>query len=154
MFVSELLNSDHLLMDLRATDKKHALQELAVYAGAQLRMPSQVIFDALQRREALGATGLGEGFALPHARIEGLEQFFALFARVSKPLSFDAIDEKPVDLIFLLLMPAQAAEAQVGVMSSVCRLFRTNGFADQVRKARSPSEVLAVVQRGARSLQV
>jgi PTS system nitrogen regulatory IIA component len=144
--LEELLPPDQLLLDLRVADKRHALRELSTYAGAALRMPSQPIFDALERREQLGSTGLGQGFALPHARIEGLDRFFALLARLNRPVAFAAVDDKPVDLLFLLLIPTAHAEEHVALMASICRLMREATFAERVRKSRTTKELHSLLQ--------
>ena len=79
------------------------LLDLASRAAASLNLDPKTIVNALRAREELGSTGLGEGFALPHARIEGLDHFFGMFARLKRPVHFDLVDAKPVDLVFLLL---------------------------------------------------
>jgi len=94
--------------------------------------------------EDLGSTGLGKGFALPHARIDGLPKFFGLFARLARAIDYDAIDGNPVDLVFLLLMPANAGNEHVAALAAVSRRFRDAEAASRLRKADAAT-VLAML---------
>ena len=105
MTIGEIIGPDQVMVGVRVTDKRQLLQDLAGRAATALALDRGVIFDALQARENLGSTGLGKGFALPHARLDGLNEPFALFMRLGRPIDFAAIDEKPVDLVILLLRP-------------------------------------------------
>jgi PTS system nitrogen regulatory IIA component len=98
----------------RASNKQQLLQDLASRVATLLNLDGRVIFDALQAREQLGSTGLGAGFALPHARVEGLDRLFGMFTRLNRPIHFDSIDGKPVDLVFLLLIPPTAGSEHLG----------------------------------------
>jgi PTS system nitrogen regulatory IIA component len=126
---------------LRVRDKGQLLRELAKRAepfGGGI--PSDTILAALSSRETLGSTGLGKGFALPHARIEGLTRFVGLFARLARPIDYDAIDGAPVDLVFLLLMPASADNNSadnnsVAALAAVSRKFRDGASVARLRKA-------------------
>src|ERR1700688_4635634 len=119
MNIDDFIASDRIILDLRVPDKAQLLRELAkrteAIGGAGT---TDTILAALQSREALGSTGLGKGFALPHARIEGLNQFVGLFARLARPIDYDAIDGAPVDLVFLLLMPADGGNNQVAALAA------------------------------------
>jgi nitrogen PTS system EIIA component len=137
MNLAKLLPEDHVICELRAVDKPQLLQELARRAAAASNVPQEQILAALEAREKLGSTGLGQGFALPHARVEGLGGFFALFAKLARPIGYDAIDEKPVDLVFLLLIPPQASSEPITIMASVARCMRDQQFASRLRKAES-----------------
>jgi PTS system nitrogen regulatory IIA component len=110
-------------------------------------VPAEAVLAALQSREALGSTGLGKGFALPHARVEGLTRFIGLFARLGRPIEYDAIDGAPVDVVFLLLMPADAANAQMAALAAVSRRFRNGDTMVRLRKADATA-ALAVLTAG------
>lgn len=135
MDIADLLSVDRIVLGLRVRDKAHLLLELGRRAEALgASVPSGVITDALRHREQLGSTGLGGGFALPHASIEGLPRTFGMLVRLAHPIAFDAIDGRPVDLAFLLLVPVAQTTGNVAALATVSRVFRGN---DQVRKVRS-----------------
>lgn len=135
MDIAELLSVDRIVLGLRVRDKVELLHELGRRAQALgASVPADVITGALLHRERLGSTGLGGGFALPHASIEGLPRFFGMLVRLAHPIAFDAIDGVPVDLAFLLLVPAAQSTGSVAALAAVSRVFRGN---DQVRRLRS-----------------
>jgi PTS system nitrogen regulatory IIA component len=129
----------------RASNKKQLLQDLASRAATLLNLDAQMICNALQAREELGSTGLGNGFALPHARIEGLDRLFGMFTRLNRPVHFDAIDGKPVDLVFLLLIPPAAGSEHLAALASISRYLRDNEFAAKLRKAPSASALCSLL---------
>ncbi len=137
MELADLLTPDRVVVGLRAGDKAQLLQDLSRRAAGALEMPAPPVLAALQAREQLGSTGLGRGFALPHARVEGVTQFFGLFARLGRPVAFQAIDEKPVDLVFLLLIPPQAGAEHVAALAAISRPLRDPAFVAQLRQAET-----------------
>ena len=108
MEITDLLTSERVVSSLRAPSKKQALQELSRRAAEFTGLHERTIFDVLLERERLGTTGVGSGIAIPHGKLSGLEELLGVFARLEKPVDFDAVDEQPVDLIFLLLAPEAA----------------------------------------------
>jgi PTS system nitrogen regulatory IIA component len=136
MDIADFITSDRVALDLRVRDKAQLLQELAKRAEASGGgIPAAQILTALRSREELGSTGLGKGFALPHARIDGLTRFVGLFARLARPIDYDAIDGAPVDLVFLLLMPSDAGNNQVAALAAVSRRFRDGATLMRLRKS-------------------
>jgi len=148
MEIAEFLPQDRVIPYLHANDKTQLLQELARRAATVSQLPQKVILDALEAREKLGSTGLGQGFALPHARIEGLNQFLGFFARPAKPISYAAVDDKPVDLVFLLLIPAEAIENYVSILAAVARRVRDQELARRLRKAEDAAALHALLVGG------
>lgn len=146
MDIADCLTIDRIVLDLRVRDKPQLLQELARRSTGSGQTP-EAVAKALQGREELGSTGLGKGFALPHARIEGLERPFGLFARLVRPIDYAAIDDQPVDLAFLLLLPAQdqAGNGSVAALAAVARRFRDADTADRLRSAANAAEALEVL---------
>lgn len=135
MELTELISPNQVLLDIRSRDKAHLITDLSRLAAVETpSIPAATIEAAVLARERLGSTGLGAGFALPHARIEGLTRFLGLFVRLSRPIEFDAIDRKPVDLLFLLLIPAGATD-HVGALAAISRRFRDRDLASSLRKA-------------------
>ena len=135
MPLGELIGANHVIVDLRVADKAQLLQELARRASAALSLDQRIILDALQAREKLGSTGLGKGFALPHARLDGLSRFFALFVRLAKPIDFASIDGLPVDLVILLLTPANASNQHLATLAALSRPLRDATFVQRLRTA-------------------
>lgn len=107
MNIGDLLTLDRVILDLRAPDKRRLLDELARRVAGSARIDPTMISEALRTREQLGTTGLGAGIAIPHARLSPLVRPIGLFARLRPPVDFEAIDDRRVDLVFLLLLPAQ-----------------------------------------------
>ena len=145
MEISDLVRPAQVIADLRARDKAGLTAELSRRAAAALPLESHSVEAALTARERLGSTGLGRGFALPHARLGGLDRFFGLFARLARPIDFDAIDEQPVDLVFLLLIPETAGSEHVAALAAISRRMRDAAFAQRLRKAAGAGEMYAIL---------
>jgi PTS system nitrogen regulatory IIA component len=124
------------IVGLRVADKLGLLKELSSRAADRLALDSDRIVQAVLGREALGSTGMGGGLAIPHARIDGLQKPFGLLARTRRPIAFDAIDSQPVDLIFLLLLPANPQQDHLHALASVARALRDRKIAGELRRAR------------------
>ena len=135
MEIADFIAPDRIALDLRVRDKMQLLRELARRAEPSGGAGAKSILTALLSRERLGSTGLGKGFALPHARIEGLTRFIGLFARLARPIDYDSIDGAPVDLVFLLLIPADAGNNHVAALAAISRRFRDAETVARLRKA-------------------
>ena len=135
MSIGDLIGPAQVLVGLRVADKAQLLGELARRAAAALSLDQAVLLRALQAREQLGSTGLGRGFALPHARLAWLPRIYASLARLGRPIDFEAVDDKPVDLVVLLLTPESAASQHLATLAALSRPFRDEAFVQQVRKA-------------------
>ncbi len=141
----DLIRPEHVVIVSQANDKEHLMRELAQRAGAALKMDADLILRPLLVRENLGSTGLGQGFALPHARIAGLDRFFCLFSKLKHPIAFDAIDEKPVDLVFLLLIPAECGSDHLTALAAISRDLRDKTFMANLRKASTPAALHSLI---------
>jgi PTS system nitrogen regulatory IIA component len=141
MTIGELIGADHVIVGLRVVDKTQLLQELARRASAELSLDQRAIFGALQGRENLGSTGLGKGFALPHARLSELPHSFALFVRLTRPIDFAAIDRLPVDLVILLLTSATAGNQHLATLAALSRPLRSGAFMQRLRHAPDAATV-------------
>ena len=131
--MQEILNPEGIIPNLRATSKKQALQELAKRAAALSGQHERAIFDTLLEREKLGTTGVGRGIAIPHGKLPTLDRVHGLFARLEKPIDFDAVDEQPVDLIFLLMAPEAAGADHLKALAKVSRLLRDQTLCEKLR---------------------
>lgn len=144
MNIKDFLSPDGVY-ELRETGKDRVLEELARRAAALLSADVGTVTEAVVQRENLGSTGLGNGVALPHARIARLTQPFGLFARLKPAVPFDAIDERPVDLVFMLLLPEQYPEGQLKAMACVARSLRDPVLAENLRVARGSAALRALL---------
>lgn len=133
MSLDDLLTPEAIAASLKAGDKKQALRELSLRASKLTRMPDRVLYDILVQREHLGSTGVGQGVAIPHGRVPGLDRMFGLFARLEKPIDFESVDDEPVDLIFLLLAPENAGADHLKALARVARLFRSAPLTAKLR---------------------
>ncbi len=129
----DLLAETAVIPSLRASGKKQALQELAVLAAEMTGESERAIFDVLLERERLGTTGVGNGIAIPHGKLSSLKRLYGLFARLETPVEFDAIDDQPVDLIFILLAPESAGADHLKALARVSRLLRDRAMCDKLR---------------------
>ncbi len=145
MDLADLIKPSRVVFAARASNKEQLLRDLATRAAAELGLDAQAISSALLAREELGSTGLGEGFALPHARVPGLDHFFGMFARLNRPIHFDSIDGKPVDLVFLLLIPATAGGEHLAALAAVSRHLRDRDFAASLRKAANAAALCGLI---------
>lgn len=145
MEISDLITPDSIFSKLPATSKKQALQELAKRASDISELNERVIFDALIERERLGTTGVGNGIAIPHGKLAGLDRLHGLFARLDKPIEFDSIDEQPVDLIFLLLAPECAGADHLKALARVSRLLRDRLTCEKLRGSEDPDALYALL---------
>jgi nitrogen PTS system EIIA component len=138
MNIKEFLSPSDTLIDLRASDKTRLLQELARRAAAALGLAPERISAEILKREELGSTGTGGGVAIPHARIQGLNRSFGVLARLDEPIDFEAIDGRPVDLVFLLLLPANPVGEQLKALASVARKLRDPACLRDLRSGVAP----------------
>ena len=149
MDLSDLITPDAILSSLKANSKKQAIQALAEKAAVMTGLEEREIFDTLLQREKLGSTGVGGGIAIPHGKNPKLDRIFGLFARLPKPVDFEALDDQPVDLIFLLLAPEAAGADHLKALARIARLFREPGVAAKLRASADASALYAVLTAGA-----
>ena len=145
MEIADILTPQSIVPKLSATSKKQVLQELAKRAATVTGLKDRFIFDALLQRERLGTTGVGHGIAIPHGKLEGIDKLFGLFARLEKPVDFDAIDEQPVDLLFLLLAPEMAGADHLKALARVSRLLRNRTICDKIRGSNDGDALYALI---------
>lgn len=148
MDLSSILGPDSVRAVGHLTSKKRILQELADMAAGRLDLPSSQVFDALQDRETLGPTGVGQGVALPHARLNGLGGVRGMFLRLEKPVDFDAVDRKPVDLVFALFAPEESGVDHLKALAVVSRTLRDRGICSKLRSTDDPAALYAILTEG------
>ena len=145
MEITDLVTPDSVVPHLKAASKKQALHDLARHACSIAGVDERSIFDALLERERLGSTGVGLGIAIPHAKLAGLTELHGVFARADSPIDFDAIDEQPVDLVFLLLAPESAGADHLKALARVSRLLRNHDVCEKLRGAESAEAIYALL---------
>jgi PTS system nitrogen regulatory IIA component len=141
----DFLSPEAIAPALKAGSKKQALHDLASRAAALVGRDEREIFDTLLQRERLGSTGIGEGIAIPHGKLPKLDRLFGLFARLERPIDFDAIDGEPVDMLFLLLAPEGAGADHLKALARIARMMREPGIHERIRAARDASALYAVL---------
>ena len=145
MEIRDFLSSDHILLDLRASDKGRLLRELSALAASELGLDPNDVAAQIDKREELGSTGVGNGVALPHARLNGLESPFGLLARLHQKLDFDAIDGQPVDIVFLLLLPGAGDSPKGNALACVARALRDPETLWKLRSAPNRETLFSAV---------
>ena len=151
MELSDLIGLDSVVPALKATSKKQALQELAAASSRRCGIHEREIFDVLLERERLGTTGVGKGIAIPHGKLADLDQLYGIFARLAQPIDFEAIDDQPVDLIFLLLAPESAGADHLKALARISRLFRDDTMCAKLRGASRAEALYALLTEPAAS---
>ena len=148
MQLADFLDLDAIKTSLPGGNKRSLMQQLANLASQRLGTEPATINAAINEREQLGSTGFGQGVAIPHAKIDGLAQIYALFARLGEPVDYKAIDGRPVDLVFLLLSPPDAGAEHLKALAAISRVTRDAATLERLRGARS-RDALAAVLMGA-----
>lgn len=145
MDVSELIAMEHILLDVEVSCAKKAFTEIARITSQATGISERNILDALLERERLGCTAVGDGVSIPHARIEGLENMTGCFVRLKNAVDMDAPDGKPVDIMFVLLAPADANSEHLKAMARISRLLRDSVCQDALRAASSSDEIYVLL---------
>ena len=148
MQLSEFLDFDAIKPSLSGGNKRALLQQMAQFAAGRLHVDAAEILSSISERERLGSTGFGQGVAIPHGKIDGLARIYCMFARLSEPVDYKAIDGQPVDLIFLLLSPPDAGAEHLKALAAISRVTRHAPTLEKMRGARS-RDALAAVLMGA-----
>ncbi len=145
MDIADLLVPRGVIPQLRVTNKKGALQDIARRAGTLTGIAERRLYDVLVERERLGSTGIGRGIAIPHGKLTELSRLCGLFARLERPIPFDAIDDQPVDLVFVLLAPAGAGAEHLRALARVSRLLRDGSICQKLRGTDNADALYALL---------
>ena len=145
MPITDLVAPEAILPALKVNSKKQALQELAARAAELTGQNERAVFEVLLQREKLGTTAVGYGVAIPHGKLPKLEKIFGLFARLDRPIDFEAMDGQPVDLVFLLLAPEGAGADHLKALARVARLLREPAVTHKLRASKDAESLYAVL---------
>lgn len=146
MTVSALLSPQAIFLDTEITSKKKLLELIANIVADRTKLPESTIYSNLLNRERLGSTGLGQGFAVPHARLNDLDKTMACFFRLKDAVNFEAPDNQPVDLVFTIIIPEEATEEHLLILSSLARIFSREEVCDAIRNASDKDEIAQIIQ--------
>jgi nitrogen PTS system EIIA component len=145
MQLAEIIEAQSVLANLKVHGKKQLLQELSQALSKVAGIDSRVILEILLTREKLGSTGLGQGIALPHGKVAGLDRIHGLFARLAGPVDFNAVDGQPVDLVFALLAPGHAGADHLKALARVSRLLRDPAIVAKLRGTDTAEGLYAIL---------
>lgn len=145
MSLSDLLSAHNVILDAGLANKESLLERLSIEAANRIGCQKEEILKALQAREHIGSTALGKGVALPHTELRGTETPLVLFARLRRPIDFDARDDEPVDLFFLVLWPTATRKGLLPVMGEICQALRDPQSLRRLRQAETPEAVVQLV---------
>ena len=137
--ISRLLPASNVVLDLQASSKKRVFEQVGLLFENNLGLARSTVFDSLFARERLGSTGLGQGVAIPHGRIKGLKEAAAAFVRLAEPIAFDAPDGRPVSILVVLLVPEQATQQHLDILSELAQMLSDKAFRENLLKATDPS---------------
>lgn len=143
--LSRLLPASNVLLDFPASSKKRVFEQAGLIFENHQSIERAKVFDSLFARERLGSTGLGQGVAIPHGRIKGLKEAVAAFVRVAEPVPFDAPDGQPVSLLVFLLVPEQATQQHLEVLSELAQMLSDREFRDTLMTTADPAAVHAAL---------
>ena len=146
MTITDLVAPEAILPALKVNSKKQALQELAARAAVLTGQNERSIFEVLLQREKLGTTAVGYGVAIPHGKLPKLDKLSGLFARLDRPIDFEAMDGQPVDLIFLLLAPEGAGADHLKALARVSRLLKDKSFRDRLAGGGTQEQLFAIIE--------
>ena len=147
MKISNIMNNDCVFLNIEAANKRNLLQELAQKASQASKIDERIIFDALLERENLGSTGFGNGTALPHARLEDVDKVMAFFAKLETPVDFESVDDKPVDILFMLLSPEDSGADHLTALALTSRILKDEDLCNKIRSTSSTSEIYTLLDQ-------
>lgn len=139
--IAKLLPPSNILLDLDVTSKKRMFEQAGLLFENNQGIGRNIVFESLFARERLGSTGLGQGVAIPHGRIKGLKDAVGAFVRLASPVAFDAPDGKPVNLVFFLLVPEQATERHLQILSELAQLFSDRDLRERLATETDPGSL-------------
>jgi PTS system nitrogen regulatory IIA component len=149
MQIADLLSPEGVVAALKVQGKKQLLQELSARAAGIVHNPERRIYETLTERERLGTTGVGQGIAIPHGRLANLDKIAGVFVRLDTPIEYDAVDNQPVDLVFMLLAPEGAGADHLKALARVSRLLRNQAACEKLRAAKSAEALYAILSEPA-----
>ena len=145
MLISEIINQNRVSYFNSISSKKRLFQEISNVLALECGLSIETIFNALKDREQLGPTGMGNGIAIPHAKVDGITKILGMFTRLEKPVEFESIDRKKVDLIFTILAPTDSGVDHLKALAKVSRLLRDQNICSKLRSTEDISALFSIL---------
>ncbi len=146
ILLSSILSEQRTASELDVSSKKNLISTIADIFASDLSLNKKNLFNLFFDREQLSSTGIGNGFALPHARAPGIDQAYGCLLQLKTPVDFDAIDNQPIDLVFALIVPEEATDEHLQILASIAQLFSNESTCNQLRLANNPDNLLRIVK--------
>lgn len=146
MKLTDIMSTGRIELAMRASSKKRALEQLSELIANEPGLNSNSVFQSLIERERIGSTGIGENVAIPHGRIKGLDRAVGAFAILEEQIDFDSIDQKPVNMIFALVVPEDATEEHLQLLAQLARIFSNTATKEKLLEAGTPEHALSLFQ--------
>ena len=147
MRISELMSQDCVVTGIKANSKRQVLQELSKKAAEITGLSERTIFDIILERESLGTTGVGNGVAIPHGRIDSIKKVHGIFAKLENAIDFESVDSKPVDLVFMLLAPEAAGADHLKALAKVSRTVKDETTRNSIRASDNNEAIYALLNK-------
>ena len=147
ILLSSILSDQRIISELDASSKKALITHIAELFSDELSLDKKTLFNVFFEREQLSSTGLGNGFALPHARTSGINQAYGCLLKLSTPIDFDAIDNNPIDLVFALVVPEDANDEHLKILASIAQMFSNEATCSELRQAKDSIHMLDILKR-------
>lgn len=146
IFLSSILSEQRSIAELDISSKKRLIGTIAEIFASELNLNKKTLFNLFFDREQLSSTGIGNGFALPHARTIGIDQAYGCLLKLSTPISFDAIDNQPIDLVFALVVPEEATDEHLQILASIAKMFSNETICNELRLANDSKSMLSIIK--------
>ncbi len=146
ILLSSILSEQRIVSELNVSSKKKLLGNIAELFANELNLNKKILFNLFFDREQLSSTGIGNGFALPHARTSGIDQAYGCLLKLSTPISFDAIDNKPIDLVFALVVPEEATDEHLKILASIAQMFSNEATCNDLRLASDAMTMFSIIK--------
>ncbi len=147
MSISDVLSEDMILTEIAADSKRHLLEQIATFVAEREGLDKNAVFEAVLERENLGSTGYGNGVAFPHARLEGLKNVVAVFARLKNPIDYDALDGNPVDMVAFMISPENSGDDHLRTLAIFSRVLKDAEICRAIRAAKNAHEIYSIMQK-------
>lgn len=147
MSISDVLSEDMILTEVAADSKRHLLEQISKFVAERKGLDKSSVFEAVLERENLGSTGYGNGVAFPHARLEGLKNVVAVFARLKNPIDYDALDGNPVDMVAFMISPENSGDDHLRTLAIFSRVLKDAAICRAIRSAKNAHEIYSVMQK-------
>ncbi len=147
MSISDILSEDMVLTEVAADSKRHLLEQISSFVAGKKGLDKSAVFEAVLERENLGSTGYGNGVAFPHARLEGLKEVISVFARLKRPVDYDALDHNPVDMVAFMISPENSGDDHLRTLAVFSRVLKNADICKAIRAAKSAHEICAAMQK-------